>query len=289
LEKIEEFCPRTAVLLNLSPDHLDRYRNYEEYKQAKLRIFENQQETDFAVLNADDPGLSDLPPKLAAKVAFFSTKAEVGLGACVRQGEICLKRNGHYDLVLPAIKVGIQGPHNLSNATAACAIGLSFGLAPEVMARALAEFKGVEHRLEFVAEIDGVKFINDSKATNVDAVWYALQSVPQPIILIAGGKDKGGSYAPLRELVAQRVKKLILIGQAKEKIKEALGDLVPTVTAGNLPEAVEVGFSSAAPGETVLLSPACASFDMFTNFEERGRVFKQAVAGLKGRTGGGNR
>ncbi|MCJ7508228.1 MAG: UDP-N-acetylmuramoyl-L-alanine--D-glutamate ligase, partial [candidate division Zixibacteria bacterium] len=177
--------------------------------------------------------------------------------------------------------IAIKGPHNLSNAAAACAMAYALEIDTSSMARALKEFKGVEHRLEYVATINGIKFINDSKATNVDSVWYALQSVDEPIILIAGGKDKGGDFTRLGELVKSKVKKLILIGQAKEKIKRELGGLVDTIEAETLEQAVKLGFEKAQSGDVILLSPACASFDMFKDFEDRGRKFKLAVHNLK--------
>jgi UDP-N-acetylmuramoylalanine--D-glutamate ligase len=281
LEKVEEFRPKVATILNITPDHLDRYPDLKSYQEAKLRLFENQTEEDFAVLNADDPISPSFSSYAQARKIYFSTKKDVEEGVSVRGENLVLKnKNGEMEII--SIKdIAIKGPHNLSNAAAACAMAFALEIDTSSMARALKEFKGVEHRLEYVATIDSIRFINDSKATNVDSVWYALQSIDEPIILIAGGKDKGGDFTKLRELVKSKVKKLILIGQAKEKIKKALGDLVDTVEAETLEQAIKLGFEKGQPGDTVLLSPACASFDMFKDFEDRGKKFKLAVHTLR--------
>lgn len=281
LEKIEEFKPKVSTILNVTPDHLDRYPDMKTYTDAKLRIFENQTEDDFVVLNWDDPVTSKLAPLSRAKSLFFSIKSELKVGSYVKNGSLVFQMNGKAVEIIPVEEIGIKGPHNLSNAAAACAICASIGVKKESMEKALRNFKGVEHRLEEVSIIDGIRFVNDSKATNVDSVFYALQSIKEPIFLIAGGKDKGGDFTKLRELVKLKVKGLILLGQAKEKIKNALGDLVPTNMVGSMEEAVELGFRKAEKGDCVLLSPACASFDMFKDYEDRGRVFKKAVINLK--------
>lgn len=281
LEKIEEFKPKISAILNVTPDHLDRYPDMKSYTDAKLRIFENQTEDDFVVLNWDDPITSNLAPMSRAKSLFFSTKSELKVGSYVKSGNLVFQLNGKAEEIIPVEEIGIKGPHNLSNACAACAICAPLGVKKDSMGKALRSFKGVEHRLEEVAIIDQIRFVNDSKATNVDSVFYALQSIKEPIFLIAGGKDKGGDFTRLRELVKSKVKGLILLGQAKEKIKEALGDLVPTYIVGSMQEAVEFGFKNADKGDCVLLSPACASFDMFKDYEHRGRVFKEAVLSLK--------
>jgi UDP-N-acetylmuramoylalanine--D-glutamate ligase len=286
LERIEEFKPYVAVVLNLTPDHLDRYPDLRSYMEAKLRIFENQTDVDFAVLNADDKNSMELALYSASKKIFFSTQKELELGAFVKNGMLVYKMNGKEEKIIETKDIKIKGPHNLSNASAACAICAILGVSPVSMRETLKRFKGVEHRLEEVATLSGVKFVNDSKATNVESVWYALQSVEKPIILIAGGKDKGGDFTRLRELVQNRVKALILIGEAKEKISGALSDLVSTLYTDSLEEAVELGFKKAEAGDTVLLSPACASFDMFKDYEHRGEVFKSSVKRLNERTNG---
>jgi UDP-N-acetylmuramoylalanine--D-glutamate ligase len=285
LERIEEFKPHVAVVLNLTPDHLDRYPDLRSYMEAKLRIFENQTEVNFAVLNADDKNSMELALYSASKKFFFSTQKELELGAFVKNGMLVYKMNGKEEKIIETKDITIKGPHNLSNATAACAICAILEVSPVSMGETLKNFKGVEHRLEEVATLSGVKFVNDSKATNVESVWYALQSVEKPIILIAGGKDKGGDFTKLRELVENRVKALILIGEAKEKIHDALSDLVSTLYTDSLEEAVELSFKKAEAGDTVLLSPACASFDMFKNYEHRGDVFKSSVKHLTERIG----
>ncbi|MCI0329576.1 MAG: UDP-N-acetylmuramoyl-L-alanine--D-glutamate ligase [candidate division Zixibacteria bacterium] len=284
LEYIEEFSPELSLFLNLSPDHLDRYASYEEYRAAKLRIFENFAPGKKTVVNYDDPFLREYAQGLKGEVYFFSMKEKVPQGAYLEgetlvftgpQGKIPLAKKDQ----LP-----IKGPHNCANALAAAAAALAWGAPKDGVIKGLLSFSGVPHRLEPVAEVNGIKFINDSKATNVDSVWYALQSVAPPIVWIAGGKDKGGSYAPLRELFPQRVKAMVLIGQARPLIRKALEDLAPAYETKTLPEAVEKAYELSAKGDTVLLSPACSSFDMFSNFEERGDIFKKSVLELKRKT-----
>jgi UDP-N-acetylmuramoylalanine--D-glutamate ligase len=280
LERIEEFRPHISAVLNITPDHLDRHPDLQSYAEAKLRIMENQTEEDFAVLNADDENTLRLAQYARSRKVFFSLSGEVGQGCFVRDGKLFLRRNGEEKEILAANQIGIKGPHNLYNACAACAICGILKVTPESMRTALTNFRGVEHRLEEVKTVSGVSFVNDSKATNVESVWYALQSVKSPIILIAGGKDKGGDFSRLRELVKKNVKALILIGQAREKIKDALGSLVPTFDAISLQEAVQLSFKKASPQDTVMLSPGCASFDMFRDYEHRGEVFKTSVDSL---------
>jgi len=280
LERIEEFKPHIAVVLNITPDHLDRHPDMKSYVEAKLRILENQTEDDFAVLNADDEESFKFAPFGKSKKIFFSTNKELEQGAFVREGKIVSRWSGEETEIIEAEEIGIKGPHNLSNASAVCATCSILGVSHESIRKTLRNFTGVEHRLERVATISGVTFINDSKATNVDSVWYALQSVIPPIILIAGGKDKGGDFTRLRELVQKNVKALILIGEATEKIETALGDLVPTFHSDSLEGAVELSFKKASPNDTVLLSPGCASFDMFKDYQHRGEVFKSSVKNL---------
>jgi UDP-N-acetylmuramoylalanine--D-glutamate ligase len=285
LERIEEFRPQVSVVLNISPDHLDRHSDLKSYIDAKLRIFENQTDSDFAVLNADDKNSMELALYSASKKIFFSTQKELENGAFVKEGMLLYRINGKEEKIIETKDVAIKGPHNLSNAAAACAICAILEVSPLSMRETLKWFKGVEHRLEEVATLSGVKFVNDSKATNVESVWYALQSVEKPIILIAGGKDKGGDFTKLRELVQDRVKALVLIGEAKDKIASALSDLISTIHSDSLEEAVELSFKNAQAGDTVLLSPACASFDMFKDYEHRGEVFKSSVKQLAERIG----
>ena len=280
LESIERLRPYIAALLNLTPDHLDRYRDFVDYAGAKQRIFMNQTAEDFAVLNADDPRTASLATQVAAAPVLFSRQCEVARGAFVRAGRMVYRDGGAESDLFAAAAVRLKGSHNLENVLAAVTMVLLAGAAPESLAETVGAFSGVEHRLEWVAEIRGVQFFNDSKATNVDAAAKSLEAFPRNILLIAGGRDKGGDFSPLRPLVAERVKQLIVIGEAAGKIREALSDLVETSQAADLPEAVWMASRKADPGDVVLLAPACASFDMFQNYEHRGRVFKEAVRKL---------
>ena len=291
LESIQEFKPFGAAVLNITPDHLDRYPTLQEYCQAKTRIFENQTNDDFLVLNHDDPatlkaaeeklaGLSNVP-----KTFFFSRREAVKGLYCTGNKLFCdfagfLPIRSHTPIIdSDAIK--IRGVHNLENAMAASAMALLAGCPVESVRDSLKEFPGLEHRLEFVRHIDGVEYFNDSKGTNVAAVVRSLESFTQPVILIAGGRDKAGDFSLLTQLVSERVKALILIGEAREKIKNVLGDFTETGMADDLEDAVHMARKRAGSGDVVLLSPACASFDMFEDFEDRGRQFKRIVQELK--------
>ena len=280
LEKIEEFRPNVASILNITPDHLDRYSDFKSYRDAKLRIFENQTEEDFCVLNYDDEESKGIGNSLKGKEVFFSTLNVLEQGVFLKGGNLTFRSNCKEERIIEAERIGIKGPHNLSNSACACAISLILGVKIDSIKDALQNFKGVEHRLEEVRTISGVKFINDSKATNVNSVWYALLSVESPIVLIGGGRDKGGDFSKLRDLVKDKVKTLVLLGEAKEKMKKQLGDLIPTYFVSDMEEAVSLSFKKATSGDVVLLSPGCASFDMFDNFEHRGKVFKSAVERL---------
>ncbi len=293
LESIKDFRPGVATILNITPDHLDRYLSFEEYGLAKARIFKNQGEGDFLVLNWDDPAVMKVKSeKLKVKsekpkIFYFSREDEVeglysknGMVYCnlpPMTGTVLIPPQPPFPLIR-ADEIKIKGVHNLENAMAASAMALLAGCPVEAVIDSLREFSGLEHRLEFVRELDGVSYFNDSKGTNVGAVIKSLESFSEPIILIAGGRDKAGDFSLLRQLVGEKVKSLILLGEAGEKIRKALGDLAATVMAKDLKEAVEMSRSIAIKGDVVLLSPACASFDMFVNFEDRGRQFKKLVA-----------
>ncbi len=289
LETIKDFRPKGAVILNITPDHLDRYHSLEEYAEAKTRIFDNQREGDFLLLNADAPdSVKAAREKLKGKgdepsIFYFSRKREVeGIylkGRIIYSNIPDLPFTPHLPLI-HADEIKIKGVHNLENAMAASAMALLAGSSLESIKDSLREFPGLEHRLEFVREKDGVRYVNDSKGTNVGAVVKSLESFNEPIILIAGGRDKAGDFSPLRSLVKERVKTLVLIGEAREKIKKSLGDLTETAMAKDLGEAVLISRSIAVKGDVVLLSPACASFDMFMDFEDRGRQFKKIVLEL---------
>jgi UDP-N-acetylmuramoylalanine--D-glutamate ligase len=290
LEAIETFRPRVALLLNVTPDHLDRYADLAAYLQAKMRVFLNQQPDDTAVLNADDPLTLDAASRCRARKIFFSQRRPVSEGAFLKEGTFWLRLGGgKEEAVCRRDILGIQGSHNTENALAAIAAAGLVGVPPHSMRDVLASFPGLEHRLELVAEIAGVRYFNDSKGTNVGATVKSLEGFPPGrVILIAGGLDKGANFRPLIPLVKERVKAAILIGRAREKLTAMLSGVCPTKAAASLEEAVEAAAGNAAPGDVVLLSPACASFDMFRDFEERGRVFKSVVQQLSNRGSGEN-
>jgi UDP-N-acetylmuramoylalanine--D-glutamate ligase len=284
LETIQAFHPRIAVVLNVTPDHLDRHRTFEAYVDAKARIFENQRGDDFAVLNEDDPTCVAMAVRTRAQVFWFSRQKEVKQGAWVREGNI-LFRDGRGQQekaqreIMQVSEIPLKGAHNLENVLAAVCAGALMGCAPEKIRQAVRDFKAVEHRLEFVATIRGVDYYNDSKATNVDATIKALESFPANIHLILGGKDKGSDYTVLNDLLRQRVKRVYTIGAAAAKIESQIKG-VEIVHAETLENALRKANAVAQAGDVVLLAPACASFDQFRNYEERGRVFKEIVRGL---------
>jgi len=287
LESIKDFRPKVAAILNVTPDHLDRYHSLEEYAAAKARIYENQKDGDFLVVNRDDPETMQLiNEKLRTKIEkphiiCFSREQEVeglyskgGMVYCNIPG---LLRVPHKSPLITTAEIKIKGVHNLENAMAASAMALLAGCPIEAVIASLKEFPGLEHRLEFVRELDGVAYFNDSKGTNVDAVMKSLESFSRPVILIAGGRDKAGDFSRLRDFVRENVKALVLIGEASEKIRAALGESTDTEMAKDLQDAVKIARNRAAGGDVVLLSPACASFDMFADFEDRGKQFKRIV------------
>jgi len=284
LETIAQFKPHVAAHLNLSADHLDRYRSLGEYGAAKARIFANQNAGDWAILNRDDPHVWALAKGLQARVLSFGherpaagaavwcdadqIKFDIELDGRVRRGAISLK-----DFRLP-------GPHNRLNAMAASAAALAMEIPSAVIEAALADFKGLPHRHEFVRERAGVRYVDDSKGTNVGAVIEALNAVAGPVVLIAGGVDKGGSYAPLRAALKDKVRLVILIGAAREKMREALSGATAITAVETLAEAVAIAVREAVAGDTVLLSPACSSFDQFKDYAERGRIYQELVRAL---------
>ena len=285
LDHVDRFRPRVAVLLNISPDHLDRYGNdFGRYADAKFRVFGNQQEGDCLVYNADDPVVRarierGVPSGL--RLLAISLNGEIDEGAFIRRRDIVLRINDNEEVLMPYEELSIRGPHNLYNSLAASMAARFLEVSNDVLRESMRTFEGIPHRLEFIREREGVRYVNDSKATNVNAVWYALESFTEPIILIAGGVDKGNDYEEIAALVSSKVRGLITIGTAAERIEESLGDLVEfAVRAGSMDEAVRVARGMARRGEIVLLSPACASFDMFRNFEDRGDAFRHAVMAL---------
>jgi UDP-N-acetylmuramoylalanine--D-glutamate ligase len=280
LETICAFRPKVAVVLNVTPDHLDRHRTFAAYVNAKARIFENQNLDDFAVLNADDPTCVELAGRTRAQVFWFSRKQQLDSGAYVRDNKIVLLRSGSADEVMPTSEIPLKGVHNLENVLAAVCAGVLMGCTNEKIRDAVRNFKAVEHRLEYTATINGVAYYNDSKATNVDATIKALESFPANIHLILGGKDKGSDYTVLNDLLRERVKRVYTIGAAAEKIQSHIKGATDVVSSGTLESAVKQAASAARSGDIVLLAPACASFDQFQNYEHRGRVFKDLVHSL---------
>jgi UDP-N-acetylmuramoylalanine--D-glutamate ligase len=278
LEWIQEFRPRLAVLLNLTEDHLDRYPNFAAYCRTKERLFECQTPEDIAILNRDDPQVWAMRQRRHAKIISFGF-SEIDQGVFARSEEI-VWRGVAGEERFPLHHVKIQGVHNVENMMAAIAVAKAIGIPAQIIQQTLEEFPGLEHRLEFVREKDGVRYYNDSKGTNVGAVVKSLASFSVPVILLAGGVDKGGDYGVLREGVGKRVKRLVLFGAAKEIIAESLGMQTETVVVDDMETAVRDAYQHAHPGDVVLLSPACSSFDMFRNYAERGRVFKSLVQSL---------
>ncbi|HKH98964.1 MAG TPA: UDP-N-acetylmuramoyl-L-alanine--D-glutamate ligase [Candidatus Sulfotelmatobacter sp.] len=281
LETIQTFRPKIAVVLNVTPDHLDRHRTFEIYVDAKARIFENQQASDFAVLNADDATCVAMAARTRAQVFWFSRQKEVPQGAWVRDGNILFRDGLGQREIMQVSEIPLKGAHNLENVLAAVCAGALMGCASEKIRQAVRDFKAVEHRLEFVATVGGVDYYNDSKATNVDATIKALESFPANIHLILGGKDKGSDYTVLNDLLRQRVKRVYTIGAAAAKIESQLKG-AEVVHAETLENAIRKAHAVAQSGDVVLLAPACASFDQFKNYEHRGQVFKEIVRGLAG-------
>ncbi|MBS1858158.1 MAG: UDP-N-acetylmuramoyl-L-alanine--D-glutamate ligase [Acidobacteria bacterium] len=277
LETIREFRVHVAALLNVTQNHLDRHHTFENYAAAKGRIFENQQPGDLAILNADDPVSAAYAPRVKGDLAWFGSR-NAEPGATLSGDKLVVGGK----LLMTADEVLIRGRHNLENVLAASLAAMRAGVGREAIAAAVRTFRAVEHRLEFVRRFGGIDFYNDSKATSVDATLKALDAFSGGLWVILGGKDKGLDYRALREPLAAKARAALLIGAAAEKIGAALEGSVPLVESGTLGAAVAHAVAHGAPGDTVLLAPACASFDQFTSFEHRGEVFKQIVQGLEG-------
>ena len=283
LETIKHFHPTIAVGLNVTPNHMDRYENFNGYAAAKHRIFMNQTAADFAVLNADDPTVSSWKSGLKAQVIEFSVRKELERGVFLKSDELITRTTENESVVLKPSEMKLRGLHNVENVAAAIAAGMAAGASLESMRETVKRFNPVEHRLEFVCELDGVKFYNDSKATSVDATLKALEafaSEPGQVVLILGGRGKKAPYAPLAELVRTKVRKLVLIGEDAETIERELGQYANVERASDMHDAVNRSFAAAESGDIVLLAPACASFDMFESFEHRGTIFKGEVTKL---------
>lgn len=278
LDLIDNFKPKVAMILNITPDHLNRYENsIEKYALSKLRIFENQNAEDYLILNKDSDLLNQYFKKAKSNILFLSTKKKVTNGCYLENDEVRFVRNNVIEFSCKVSDIFIKGEHNIQNAMAVIIAAKIFNLDNGKIVEALKSFKGVEHRLELVREIEGVKFINDSKATNVDSVVVALKSFEEPIFLILGGQDKGNDYSMIEDLVVEKVKKIYAIGSSAEKVFNYFHQKVKTEIKKDFDEVINTAISEARDGDVVLLSPACASFDMFDNYEHRGRVFKQIV------------
>jgi UDP-N-acetylmuramoylalanine--D-glutamate ligase len=284
LETINTFRPKIAVILNVTPDHLDRHGTFEAYADAKARIFDNQNGDDFAVLNADDPTCVALARRTKAQVFWFSRQKELQSGTWVHDGNVMFRSSTGQREILQVSDIPLKGAHNLENVLAAVCASSLVGCAPRQIRHAVMNFKAVEHRLEFVATVNGVDYYNDSKATNVDATIKALESFPANIHLILGGKDKGSDYSVLNDLLRQRVKRVYTIGAAAGKIESQIvsekNGGPEIVHAETLENAIRKAHSAAQAGDVVLLAPACASFDQFKSYEHRGKIFKEIVRSL---------
>ena len=281
LETIQQFKPWIATLLNVTPDHLDRHRTQEQYQAAKRRIFENQTRQDWMVVNVDDPIVAAMSLEAKARLCEFSLRHEVAQGIYL-EGEMVRGRlDGKADIVFERNEIPMRGQHNVANAMAAMSVGLLCGCSKEDMVRALQGIPAFEHALESVRTWQGIIFVNDSKGTNVDATLKALESFEEPVVLILGGKDKGGEFTRLLEVIHRGVKGIVLIGEAATRILTALEGSVPMLRATSLENAVLQAVSLASSGDVVLFSPACASFDMFQNYHQRGLEFKRVVRELQ--------
>lgn len=282
LESVKHFKPKVSAILNITPDHLNRHKTMENYINAKCNIFINQDEKDFTILNADDPETLKLAERPKSKVLLFSRKKEVKEGAYIENDCIVIRAGNNKQTIIHKDRIYIPGNHNLENALAASLMAYCMGVRPSAIAAALESFRGVEHRIEFVEEIEGVIYYNDSKGTNPDASIKAVEAMKRPTIIIAGGYDKGSEFDDFIKSFGNIVKHMVLIGETADKIEETARryGFLNIHKAKNLREAVYKCRELAKPGECVLLSPACASWDMFTNYEERGRLFKEYVREL---------
>lgn len=283
LEWVDAFRPKVALITNITPDHLERHGTMDEYRRVKARVFQRQEAGDYTVLNYDDPLVQELAGLTRGQVIFFSRLHKLEEGVFVKDGKIYIRAQGREEAVCAAAELTIPGAHNLENALAAVAAGWVMGLSGEQMAQTLRSFPGVPHRLERVAVINGVEYINDSKGTNPEAAVKALLAFDKPIVLIAGGSRKGGTdFSGLALKIKEKVRELILVGETAREIKEAVEKVGfdRARIVNSLEEGVKTAAALARPGDIVLLSPACASFDFFRNFEHRGEVFKELVLRL---------
>jgi UDP-N-acetylmuramoylalanine--D-glutamate ligase len=282
LEQIDTFHPWIAVMLNFSPDHLDRHPTVDAYGAAKARIFENQNARDFAVINADDPTVLELARRGRATARLFARSGSIARGTVVEDGWIVDRRQDLAARLVPLEAIHLLGPHLVNDVMAAATVGAIAGAAPEAMTAAVDAFRGLEHAMELVGEVDGVRFVNDSKATNVESALRSIESFERDLVPIIGGKFKGGDLRLLREPLRARAKAVVAIGEARPLVREALADVIEVLEADTFAEAVDRAFALAKPAGVVLLAPACASFDMFRDYAERGRRFKDEVKRIAG-------
>ncbi len=280
LRYIDEFRAAVSVFLNISPDHLDWHKDFDDYYESKKKLFLKQKKDDIAILNRDDPCVWDLRNIGEYQVYGFSQETELSHGCWIQDDWIILA-NEKQEKLMPTGESPLLGVHNRENIMASALVGFVLGIPFSDLKESIKDFEGLEHRMEKILTLGEVEFYNDSKATNVDATLKSIQSFTSPIILILGGRDKGGNFSLLREPVKNRVRTIILIGEAKDKIEESLSATVPMMRVSDLAEAVRLAYSVALPGDVVLLAPGCTSFDMFRNFEERGKAFKTEVYALK--------
>ena len=281
LESIGSFRPRVAALLNLTEDHRDRYAAKEAYFEAKMAVFRNQGPSDTAVVNADDPEVTARLGSIRARLLPFSVSRTLTEGAFLSGGEMVLRRPSGEERY-PRGVLKIPGLQNVENALAAIAVARSMEIPPPAVLAELARFPGLPHRVEFVRSVAGVSYYNDSKGTNVGAVLAALDGFPEPVVLIAGGKDKGVDFRPLRAALGRKARAVVLLGEASGRMAMELAGAAPITVAGTLAQAVCAAAEAARKGDAVVFSPACSSFDMFRNFEERGEAFRKAVEELPG-------
>lgn len=277
LDTIVDFRPDIGILLNITDDHLDRYSDFDAYAASKARLFMNQSEDDVAVLNFADAAIEKISLETGSRRCLFNADETVACGAWIEGTDIHIRMPQTGDTGIPCEGISLVGRHNLENISAASLAALAAGGTREGILSALSVFRADPHRIEYVATINGVFYYDDSKATNVDAVVRAIEAVKAPVVLIMGGRDKGGSYIRLQDPIRRCVRKLILLGEASEKIAAALGDVVETIFAGSMTEAVDAAANAASPGDSVLLSPACSSFDMYQSYAARGDDFQHAV------------
>jgi len=282
LERTDTFRPYVSLFLNITQNHLDRHKKFNKYLKAKLKIFKNQKKSDWAILNYEDKNLKGLHKYIKPRILYFSSSSTLN-GAHLKEGAIWVDGNTESKKLLSLKELPLKEEHNLENYMAALLVARIFEVDPKIMKDTIKNFKGLVHRCEYVTQLGGVRFINDSKATTVDAAMHAIRSLERDVILIAGGKDKDSDFTVLRNLVEERVKAIVLIGEAKKKIRTQLLGTAPIYEAKDLDGAVLQSFNLAKKNNTVLLSPMCASFDMFKNFEERGDFFKKAVNALQER------